>query len=185
MSNDVQDNIPVADKTRTIQGFYVGRQVRGKGPFAYEIVLRGDGGITSGLNTQTVAPGTAIPTSSPRLESYRVISTSPCGVKGVQVNTTSEPGWVMMFDSAYPPPDGVLAQPPVKYWEVDQYYTLDRDFSSSCGMISGATLVFSLTGPFVKTGSSTAVFSGESTVKPSSWVPTMDFRKSHNSMFIV
>jgi hypothetical protein len=183
---DVQDTVPISGQSQVIVGMYCGRSQRGRQyPFAYQVTLRENGGISSIMNPQYVASGIARPGSSPRLEAYRVFSTVACGVYGIQVNTTNTPGWVMLFDLPYPPPDGELLELPVKWWQLPQNYTLNVQFDIPCEMSSGATLVFSTEGPVNKQASPTAVFSGESTVAPRTWVPNLDYRKSHNSMFLV
>ena len=93
------------------------------------------------------------------VEAGRVLKASGGALIAFQVNSGGTAGWVMLLDSATVPADGAVL--PVKWWQVAINQTLGMTFQPPLALFSGITLVFSTTGPFTKTGSATAVFSGE------------------------
>lgn len=127
--------------------------------FAFQRVLRANGAavdITNPLPTRVPA---VAPVASGGIEAAHVLNAAPCSVGAIQVNTGATAGWLMLFDASSIPADGVVA--PKKWWQIAINTTLDRTFTPPLAMATGATLVFSATGPMTKTGSPTAVFSGE------------------------
>ena len=97
---------------------------------------------------------------STALESSRILGTGSRQLIGFQVNMTAA-GWVMLFDSATVPADGPVT--PVKWWQVAANSTLAVSWGADAPLLllNGCTLVFSTTGPFTKTTSASATFSGE------------------------
>ena len=160
MSADIQDVLAVIDGLGDPHTILTAEDPYGNQ--AYQFVLRTNGGMTSPSNPQPVSVPPVLPVESGlSLEGYYVLNNGPCAVCGIQVNTTGEPGWVMLFDAISPPADGSLITAPKKWWQVSQYSTLDKEYTTPLSMINGAVLVFSVTGPFTKTASATAIFSGE------------------------
>lgn len=96
---------------------------------------------------------------STALGSSLVLSAAACSLFGFQVNTTSVGGWVLLFDATAAPADGAVT--PRKFWQVPPNTTVEYTFTPQLQMVTGAVLVFSTTGPFTKTASATAAFSGE------------------------
>lgn len=104
------------------------------------------GGLSSAL---TAAAGTS-----------QVVKAVPCNLYGLNV-TPSAAGYAMLFDAAAAPADGAVA--PRRVWAMQGNTTLELEFSPPLRMAVGAVLVFSSTGPFVKTtnSGSNAFMSGE------------------------
>lgn len=111
----------------------------------------------SGIANAQVASRLQAPSAA--AEIGRVLCAAACNLTGFQVNTGAVAGWVMLFNATAVPADGTVA--PVKWWQVAINTTLEIHYQNPLRMTTGATVVFSSTGPFTKTGSATALFSGE------------------------
>lgn len=127
--------------------------------FAFQRVLRANGAAVDSTNPLPTRPPSVAPVASGGVEAGHVLNAAPCSVGGIQVNTGGTAGWAMLFDASSIPVDGAVS--PKKWWQIAINTTLDRTFTPPLAMSTGATLVFSSTGPMSKTASATAVFSGE------------------------
>ena len=105
------------------------------------------------------AAPTATPVVSSALEAGHILKASAGSLSSFQVNTTTVGGWIMLFNSATVPADGAVT--PIKWWQVGPNTTLGVGCSPALACAAGISIAFSTTGPFTKTGSATAVFSGE------------------------
>jgi hypothetical protein len=97
-------------------------------------------------------PSTAVAAS-------QILCSGQCNVAGFEVTTGASAGWVLLFDQNTVPGDGAVT--PVKFWQLAINTTLTVAWHWAVRMNNGAVLVFSTTGPFTKTASATATFSGE------------------------
>lgn len=80
---------------------------------------------------------------------------------GLDVTTTTQAGWVMLFDSATVPADGGVA--PLKAWRIgtDASFHQGPDGFAPLLFANGIVVVFSSTGPLTKTESATAFISAD------------------------
>lgn len=116
-----------------------------------------------GSSSVVIAPSTSGlgPTSSTALESSRIFKASSCLLFDFQVNTTTSPGWVLVFNSATVPADGPVT--PAKAYQLPANSTLGASWAPAPPLLlgTGCTIVFSTTGPYTKAASATAMFSAE------------------------
>lgn len=124
------------------------------------IAVKDATGSTQQVSTLDALVGPLASVSSAALEVGHILNAAACSLFGFQVNTTTVSGWVMLFDAATVPADGTVA--PKKWWQLGPNQTLGVEFLPALAMTTGAVVAFSTTGPFTKTGSATATFSGES-----------------------
>jgi hypothetical protein len=99
------------------------------------------------------------PVVSTALESGHVLKASAGSLFSLQFSTTSTIGWMLLFDSATVPADGAVT--PKKAWAVDQSSSSTYQWDTPLSFANGISIAFSTTGPFTKTASATAFFSGE------------------------
>lgn len=97
--------------------------------------------------------------SSTAAEGSRIICPGPCSLGGLQVNTGASSGWVLIFNATAVPADGAVV--PVKWYQVGANQTLAMSWDLPLRLTTGCIVVFSTTGPFIKTISATATISGE------------------------
>lgn len=99
-----------------------------------------------------------IPGSSAALEAAHVIKSSPGNLYSLYAITTSVGGYLMTFDATTPPADGPVD--PMECVAVPPHgvVALSTDGGPPDHYRNGIVAVFSSTGPFVKTASSTAFF---------------------------
>lgn len=112
---------------------------------------------TTAANANTASPATITAAVS-----NAVICAAACNLYGFQANTGAASGFVLLFNATSAPADGAVT--PVKFWQIAANSTLGVDVTSGgvpVRLSTGATLVFSTTGPLTKTASATAYFSGE------------------------
>jgi hypothetical protein len=123
------------------------------------VSIKDGNGASQTVSTLDALVGPIAPVCSSALASSLVLNAAACSLFGFQVNTTTAAGWVMLFDATSAPVDGAVT--PKKWWQIGPNSTLGIDSLPPLSMLTGAVLVFSTTGPFTKTASATAAFSGE------------------------
>jgi hypothetical protein len=89
-----------------------------------------------------------------------VLKAAPGNLYGANC-TPSAAGYLMLFDAAAAPADGAVT--PRRVWSIPAGGTLEVGFPTPLRMAAGAVLVFSSTGPFLKTtnSGSNAFMTGE------------------------
>lgn len=93
-------------------------------------------------------------------EGGRVVLATPGTMYGLQVTSGASAGYVLVFDSAAVPADGAVT--PFKCHVLAANSSLDLDYRAMPLLFqTGVTVVFSTTGCFTKTASSTAFISGD------------------------
>lgn len=94
-------------------------------------------------------------------ESSHVLKAGAGTLYGLDVTTGAAAGYVMLFNATSAPADGAVT--PIKAWVVSANSSLGVSFipGPPLAFSAGITATFSTTGPFTKTASSTAFFSGE------------------------
>lgn len=158
MSADTPGTIAIKDGTLTPQTELA--TFDGSQRFAFQRALRVNGApVEAGNPLPTRVPSVA-PVASGGVEAGHVLNAAACSVAAIQANTGASSGWVFLLDANAIPGDGTLSNIK-KWWQVQANTTIDRTFSPPLSMALGAVLVFSTTGPMIKTASATAVFSGE------------------------
>jgi hypothetical protein len=154
----VRDGASPSQVTRQVGGTSDGASV-----FYPTQSVRVDGasiGASSPLPVTITPLGTVISISSTAPESSRVLKASPAKILSLNLSATDS-GWFLLLDAASTPADGAVT--PKKAWQfqASNPRTIDLRFDPPLGMSVGAVLVFSSTGPFTKTASAVAMFSGE------------------------
>lgn len=98
---------------------------------------------------------------SASVESNHVLKASAGTLYGLDVTTGAAAGYVMLFNATSAPGDGAVT--PIKAWVVSANSSLGISYipGPPLAFSTGITAVFSTTGPFTKTASATAFFSGE------------------------
>jgi nucleoside phosphorylase len=112
----------------------------------------------SGVWTMSAAAAIT-PVVSSILESNHIMKGSAGTLYSFQANSTSVGGYVMLFNATSAPADGAVT--PIKVWQIGAQTTLGIGCNPPLAFSIGIVLVFSTTGPFTKTASATAYFSGE------------------------
>jgi hypothetical protein len=167
------NSIPFNSQYGQIIGLEVKEAMDGSGDFVPVVRLENIRDISIG--SVTVAPGTSLigavmpaptsssdfaitPQSSTALEASHVIKTSPGNLYSLYVVTTSVGGYLMTFNSISVPADGAVT--PIECIPVpaSSIASISADGSAPDSYSVGIVVVFSTTGPFTKTGSSTAFF---------------------------
>jgi hypothetical protein len=125
--------------------------------------LRSDGANVGAANpfpVSVVPRGTITSITSTALEASKVLKSSAGLLLSLHLNATDS-GWFMLLDNSVVPSDGAVT--PKKAWQFQGSapVTIDIRFDPPLVMTNGAVLVFSSTGPFTKTASAAAMFSGE------------------------
>lgn len=106
----------------------------------------------------TFAFGVPALAASAAAQSSFVVRATAGTVDFIQVNSSANPGYVMLFDAATAPVDGAVT--PRLVWRLAANSTLDRGFDPPLRVETGCVLVFSSTGPTTKTADATAFFGG-------------------------
>jgi hypothetical protein len=105
------------------------------------------------------APASIAPVAaSSALESGHVLKASGGTFYGVQVNTTTSPEWVMLFNQATLPGNGTVT--PALWWQVPANATLSVNEAPGLAYGAGITVACSTTGPFTLTTSTLCTFGG-------------------------
>jgi len=104
-----------------------------------------------------LADSAAITTGA--LADHLVVKASPGKLAAVDASATTADGWIMLFNLTAAPADGAVA--PLKAWQLPAGATERWTFTPRLAMGTGIVLVFSATGPYVKTASATALLSGD------------------------
>jgi hypothetical protein len=125
--------------------------------------LRADGvtvGAANPFPVSVLPRGAVTSITSTALEASKVLKSSPGSVLSLHLNATDS-GWFMLLDAIAAPIDGAVL--PKKAWQFQgsNPATIDIRFDPPLVMSFGAVLIFSSTGPFTKTASAAAMFSGE------------------------
>lgn len=107
----------------------------------------------------TTATAGLVPVSTAALASALTLKGAAGNLYSVNLVTGASAGYFMLFNATTAPADGAVA--PVKVWQVAANSERAIDFPVPIRLTTGATLVFSTTGPFTKTASATAFMSGE------------------------
>jgi hypothetical protein len=105
----------------------------------------------------------ALPVMSSATESSHVMKSIPGALIAITVTIGAVSGWALVFDAIAAPSDGTVT--PIWWLPVDSNGTNGYlTFSwADCPLkfVNGCIAVFSTTGPFTKTASATAAFSGQ------------------------
>ena len=110
-------------------------------------------------NIGIVAAPVVTPISSTVLETGHSLKASAGTFFGAVVTTTTVAGWVLVFNSATVPADGTVA--PVYAMQIPAGVTQGiAQFLVGATFSTGISIAFSTTGPFTKTSSATAFFTG-------------------------
>jgi len=95
-------------------------------------------------------------------EASHVLKSSAGSLYALTVVTGATSGWLMLFDAVSAPADGAVTPFWAKYLPSDGTAgDLSLEWSVPLAFATGITAVFSSTGPFTKTGSTTAAFYGQ------------------------
>lgn len=114
----------------------------------------------NGKNTVCYQPSSP-PVNSAALESSHIFKATSGTLFGLSVTATSAAGYVLIYNSATKPADGAVT-PVACYYISSAPGTLGIAFTPfPLKMGTGITAVFSTTGCFTQTSSSTAFFLGE------------------------
>ncbi len=132
-------------------------------------------GVTSGIPTSgtgtvstidallaVLPPASVTPVVSSAAESGHVLKGSAGALYSIDCTLGAVSGYLMVFNATSAPADGAVT--PIKCWPVASDGTsgsFQRTFTPPIACSVGITVVFSTTGPFTKTASATAMFSGE------------------------
>lgn len=114
--------------------------------------------VTTGGSGPTPVPAIA----SSALESSHVFKAAPGSLLALTVIIGASAGYVMLFDALTPPADGAVT--PAWCFPVSTdgaQGAIASQWPVPLKFITGIVAVFSTTGPFTKTASSTAAFSGQ------------------------
>jgi hypothetical protein len=107
----------------------------------------------------SVAGAAILPTATTVAASSVTLKSSAGNLYSLNVAASTAAGWVMVFDAATAPADGAVQ--PKKVYDLAIGQARDFQFTPPLRMAAGCTVVFSTTGPYTKTASSTAFISGE------------------------
>lgn len=120
-------------------------------------------GTTNAVVPVPIATATAGITSvsTSAVASNRVIKNSPGNLYGFSVTTGATAGFVFVSNTTTAPTAGGAAITPVKCYVIAANSTLGVTFNPPLVLSTGVTLVFSTTGCFTNTASSTAFISGD------------------------
>lgn len=113
--------------------------------------------LSAGATTSGVAA-----TVSTALEGSRVLKASAGTLLSLSATIGATSGYVMLFDATSAPVDGAVT--PKWFFPVNSNGTfggMDKDWRIPLLFATGITVVFSTTGPFTKTISTTAAFSAQ------------------------
>jgi hypothetical protein len=103
--------------------------------------------------------GTALtPVVSAAAESSHVLKASAGNLLSLTVSSSLSGGWLMIFDATSAPADGTVT--PKYVWQISGQ-SASVAWPNPAAFATGIVVVFSSTGPFTKTTSSTAFFSGQ------------------------
>ncbi len=121
---------------------------------------RGDTVGTFIVDSPTGAAGQALSSiATTAVAASLVLKASAGNLYGFNVVTGASAGYLMIFDAVLAPADGSVA--PKRVIAIAANTSVDRTFGKPIRFNTGITLVFSTTGPFTKTASSTAFLAGE------------------------
>jgi hypothetical protein len=122
--------------------------------------IEADGLPVGAAHPMPVAGVAVAPVASATIEAAHVLKSSAGTIYALQANATQS-GYVMLFDSSTVPADGAVT--PIKAWFFSSaaQATIDKSFNPPLAMHNGIIVVFSTTGPFVKTAAASAQFSAE------------------------
>lgn len=113
------------------------------------VAVAPSGSAGAGLNgQQTTVVGGSI-----------ILKAAAGNLYGFEVTSGASAGYLMVFDSATVPADGVVT--PKRVYAVAANATFARQLTEPLRMAAGIVLVFSTTGPFTKTISATAFLAGD------------------------
>lgn len=134
--------------------------IRG-GNCLYFLTVNSDGSINAAIGPSSASTSGIAPVVSASAESNHVLKSSAGNLYGVCVTNGATAGYMMFFNATSAPADGAVT--PVGWVAapgVNTTYCYDPgavpDYYST-----GITVVYSSTGPFTKTASATAAFSGK------------------------
>lgn len=91
--------------------------------------------------------------------SSQVVKGSSCNLYSLSCTSGASAGFVLVFDATTPPADGTVT--PIDVITIAANATVTKNYPIPLRCNSGATLVFSTTGPFTKTASATAFLMGQ------------------------
>lgn len=111
--------------------------------------------------TWNISPAAVTPVVSAVAESSHIIKASAGTLFDWHVTTGAIAGYIMIFNAASAPADGAVA--PIVCIAIAANTTFFGNDRVPTAFSTGITMVFSTTGPFTKTASATAFFSGKAT----------------------
>ena len=115
---------------------------------------------TPGFGTELLWMLNSNNVASPALESALLLSDIPCLLANIQINSTDTTGIAILVDAAAVPSPGAVV--PLRWWPMNNFQNVDRDFTPPLITVNGAALLFSsATSPFVYTPSASAFFASE------------------------
>lgn len=123
-----------------------------------------DGGGSGGSTNPIYVTGTPVaPVTSTTTESSHVLKSSAGSLDNLTITVGATSGWLMLFDATSAPADGAVTPAyyiPVASSGTNGYAALSWS-NNPLKFTTGIVAVFSSTGPFTKTASATAQFSGQ------------------------
>ena len=166
LGSDVCVNQPVATPASGLSGDGHWRcNVSGYANFQVNVTAVGSGTetfkVSGSMANEPNQPTAAVPVATATaVEASHVLTAGPGNFLGVVVTSGATAGYVMIFNATTAPADGTVA--PV-YWAwlpANQTVSLGGGTGVPPYFSTGIVAVFSSTGPFTKTASATAVFTG-------------------------
>lgn len=120
------------------------------------------GSLAVALPTDQI--GALAPVVSTALEASRVLKASPGSLFSISIAIGVTSGWLLLFDATTAPADGAVTPKyaiPVGSNGTNGFASINFDTFRPLSFTTGIVAVFSSTGPFTKTASATAFFSGQ------------------------
>lgn len=117
-------------------------------------------GVTAVGTIPTANINSGVPSTATTVAAGSLVLKAAAGnVYSVNCTSGGSAGYLMLFNATSAPADGAVTPAFVAVVAANSTYSTDFEYPIYCG--TGATLVFSTTGPFTKTISATAFLAGQ------------------------
>ena len=115
---------------------------------------------TAAVTGSSLVPPSPTFVQTTALASNLVLKAAAGSLYACYVTTGSTAGWMMLFDAVAAPSNGTVAPKNCVYCPANATTEIELPFLTAEPFSTGITAVFSSTGPFILTGSSTAFIKG-------------------------